>query len=106
MTDDDDFTELFNAFPKDLQHEVIKAVEESDATSASRNTQVSREIARGSNAYGKDLRASVKPRHLEARDRPIDRFEGLARIDHLRVQLSNGLKSLGDKFFWLRFALC
>jgi hypothetical protein len=61
MKDDDDFIELFNALPEDLQHELIKAVEESDATSASRNTQVSREIARGRNAYGKDSRARVKP---------------------------------------------
>ena len=34
MKDDDEFIELFNALPKDLQHELIKAVEESDATSA------------------------------------------------------------------------
>jgi len=33
MKDEDDFTELFNTLPKDLQEELIKAVEESDATS-------------------------------------------------------------------------
>jgi hypothetical protein len=33
MKDDDDFTELFDALPEDLRDELIKAVEESDATS-------------------------------------------------------------------------
>lgn len=33
MKDDEDFTELFKALPEDIQDELIKAVEESDATS-------------------------------------------------------------------------
>src|SRR5271169_2833857 len=33
MKDDDDFTELFNALPKDLRDELARAVEESGATS-------------------------------------------------------------------------